>query len=271
MIERKFITKNMKEYLIQEYIDKNIKRVGHSHTKLKKTPLGDKIIIFASMPGLVVGRSGANIKKLTKSLKTHFGLENPQIEMSDVENMYLNPRIVAEKIANSLERFGTGRFKGIMHRSMSDVMNAGAKGVEILVTGKVPGARAKRWRVYQGYLKKCGDVAINGVLSAKVAAFVKTGAIGIQVKIMPPNVRLPDEIRPKIVDDEKDIETSKKSEKISEKPKKLSKKPNQVKGSKEKSAPKSTKGDIKSKEESNKNSDKTEEKNGDSIKKRVKE
>jgi len=89
MIERKFVAAKLKEYQIQEYVDKMLSNVGHSHTKMQRTPLGEKIVIYAARPGLVVGRKGENIKKLTKNLKKKFNLENPQIEISEVENIFL--------------------------------------------------------------------------------------------------------------------------------------------------------------------------------------
>ena len=78
MIERKFISERLKEQQIQEFISSSIKGAGHSHTKVQRTPLGEKIIITASRPGLVVGRKGQNINQLTKTLKKKFSLENPQ-------------------------------------------------------------------------------------------------------------------------------------------------------------------------------------------------
>ena len=103
-------------------------------------------------------------------------------------------RSVAESIANSLERFGTARFKGIGHKAMTDIMNAGARGVEILISGKVPSSRAKTWRFYLGYLKKSGDVAVSGVDNAYASAKLKTGIVGVQVKIMPSSTKLPDDV-----------------------------------------------------------------------------
>jgi small subunit ribosomal protein S3 len=194
MIERKFIAQKIKEYQIQEYIEANLKNVGHSHTKMVKTPLGEKIILFASRPGLIVGRKGQNIKELTKTLKTKFGLENPQIEISEVENINLNANIVAERITDSLERFGSKRFKAIGHKMMESVMAAGALGIEMIVSGKIPSSRAKSWRFYSGYLKKCGDIAIVGVDKAHAQAKLKTGVVGIKVSIMPPGTILPDKV-----------------------------------------------------------------------------
>jgi len=194
MIERKFIAEKLKEYRIQEFISETLKNVGHSHTKLMRTPLGEKIIIYASRPGLVVGRKGENIKKLTNTLKKKFELENPQIEIAEVGNPNLDAQIVAERIASTIERFGINKFKAIGHKTMQDVINAGALGIEIIISGKVPSQRAKSWRFYSGYLKKAGNIAQEGVTKAKAACIMKTGAIGVKVSIMGAQTKMPDDL-----------------------------------------------------------------------------
>lgn len=234
MIERKFVSQKIKEFEIEEYISSSLKNVGHSHTKMVKTPLGEKIIISASRPGLIVGRKGQNIKQLTKTLKKRFGLENPQIEISEVEDLNLDANIVAERIVDSLERFGKEKFKAVGHKTMSNVMGAGALGIEIIISGKVPSSRAKSWRFYSGYLKKCGDISLTGVRKADLQAQLKTGIIGVKVSIMPPETVLPDNIelleeKEEVVeevteeaDEEKD--SSKEEEKPQEKEEKKEKK-----------------------------------------------
>ncbi len=219
MIERKFIAERLKEYQIQEFISATLKNVGHSHTKLIRTPLGEKVVIYASRPGLVVGRKGENIKKLTNTLKKKFNLENPQIEIAEVEQPNLDAQIVAERIASTIERFGIQKFKAIGHKTMMDVMGAGALGIEILISGKVPSQRAKTWRFYSGYLKKCGNIAVEGVKRAQAVSIMKTGEIGIQVAIMTPDVKLPDDIEVG-----KAPEPEKTEEKKTEKPAKTEKK-----------------------------------------------
>lgn len=194
MIEREFVKQKKKEFQIQEMTNETMKNVGHSSTKLSKTPLGEKIIINTSRPGLVVGRKGENISHLTQVLKKKFKLENPQVEINEIENPNLDARIVAERIAATLEKFGSKRFKGAMHSAMEDSISAGAVGVEIKLSGKVPSSRARSWRIYQGYLKKCGDAAINEVKRAHVIAKLKSGVIGIKVRIMPPGIRLGDSV-----------------------------------------------------------------------------
>ncbi|MBR9682963.1 30S ribosomal protein S3 [Candidatus Woesearchaeota archaeon] len=194
MMERGFIAQKNKELQIKKYLETKLSNVGLSEITLKKIPLGEKIIIKTSRPSLVVGSKGANIKDLTRYLKKEFNLENPQVEIIEIKNIFLDANVVAEKIANSLERFGSARFKGVGHKTMENVIDAGALGVEIIISGKIPGSRAKSWRFYQGYLKKCGDISLTGVNKAKKVAALKSGIVGIKVSIMPPDIKLPDKI-----------------------------------------------------------------------------
>jgi len=225
MIERHFVAQKLKEFMVKEFITSTLKRIGHSKTTIQRTPLGEKITIFASSPGLVVGRKGQNIRMLTEELKKKFEFDNPQIETVEVTEKNLDAAIVAEMIASTLEKFGSQRFKAIGHKTMSDILRAGALGVEIIMSGKIPGARAKNWRFYQGYLKKCGEFARSGVRTAYAVAQLKSGSIGIRVKIMPSDLKLPDHIEvldePIIIEEETDIkETETKKKKVTTKPKK---------------------------------------------------
>ncbi len=269
VIERKFVAQKVKEFQVQQYVSSMLTRVGHSKTKLQKTPLGDKIVVHASRPGLVVGRGGKTITTLTEDLKKRFDLENPQIKLNEVENVNLDANIVAERIINSLERFGTAKFKGIGHRALQDVMDAGALGVEILITGRIPGSRAKRWRFYQGYLKKCGDVAVEGVHTAIKVANLKIGSVGVQVKIMPQTTVLPDKVdlikesKPATVEvEEEDVEeiTEHEEKKEEKKPrKKVAKKAKKTKKAAKKKEDKKEEKHAKEKKEEIKE-EKTEEK-----------
>ncbi len=265
MIERKIIKDRMKEFLVEQYVSDNLQKVGYSKTKVQKTPLGEKIVIYASRPGLIVGRKGLNIKNLTKSLKNKFKLENPQIEISEIESPNLDAQIVAEKIQSTLERFGSKRFKGVGHKTMSDVVDAGAMGCEILISGKIPSARAKRWRFYQGYLKKSGDVAVSQVKTAYAYAKLKSGTVGIQVRIMLPDTELPDLVKMNKVevveemDGDGNLIEKTTTEEVGEEPADES----SEKEKKEKSSSKSKKGSKSKKEDLDKSSEKKSEEQTD--------
>ena len=224
MIERKFVAERMKEFRVEEFVRGHMKGVGLSDIKVQKTPLGEKIIIATSRPGLVVGRKGENIKELTKTLKKEFDFENPQIEIAEVENPDLNPNVIAEKIVDFLERFGTSRFKAIGHKVMTNVMDAKASGIEIVISGKIPSSRARAWRFYKGYLKKCGDTALTNVDVAYQTAKLKTGVVGVKVSIMANALGIADKLQQSTQEEsEKKKEDPKKEEskeKESEKPKK---------------------------------------------------
>ncbi len=209
MIERQFVIQKKKEFEIEQFITQNLKRVGLSHIKIQRTPLGEKIMLFTSKPGLVVGRAGQNIKNLTEQLKKRFNLENPQIEINEVKDINLNPNIVAERIASALERYGSKRFKAIIHRALEDIMKSGALGAEIIISGKIPSARARSWRVAAGYLRKCGEIAITQIRKAKIQVPLKTGVVGVKVSITPPDIELGDRIEIKTPEQEEKQETSK--------------------------------------------------------------
>ena len=196
MIEKQILKKKIKEYLLQDHIAGELPKGSYSKLELKKTPLGEKIIIYTSRPGLVVGSKGANINRLNKILKTKFEMENPEIEIAEIENPNLDPKSVAERIVSSFERFGPKRFKSLGYRALQDVINAGAIGAEIVISGRgVPSSRAKTWRFLAGHLKKSGDVSENLIKRGLSVARLKSGSVGVKVNILTPDIKLPDDIK----------------------------------------------------------------------------
>ncbi len=194
MIERKFINQKLKEFQIQEYVGNLLRGTGYSHTEIQRTPLGEKVIIYTTRPGVVVGKKGENINKLTTVLKKKFKMENPQIEIGDIPNPMLDVNYIADKIASTLERFGSNRFKSVGYKTLQNILDAGALGAEIVISGKVPSARAKMWRFKAGYLKKSGDIAENYVQKGFAVAKLNSGIVGIRVSMMSPDIKLPDKI-----------------------------------------------------------------------------
>ncbi len=191
-IERYFIKEGVKEMLIDEYLEKELRRAGYGGLDIKKTPLGTKVTIFAASPGYVIGRGGRRIRELTRILERQFGLENPQIEVEEIKNPYLNAKVQAVRLAQALER-GI-HFRRAAYSAIRAIMRNGARGVEIRLSGKLTGERAKSVRFYQGYLAKVGNPAETLVSRGYAQAKLKLGVIGVKVSIMPPDAKLPDEI-----------------------------------------------------------------------------
>lgn len=217
MIERKVLDKKLKELQIKEYMADILDKPGYSHIEISRTPLGEKITVYTSKPGLIVGSKGSIIKELTEILKKKFNLENPQIEVSEVEVPYLNPKYIAKHIVHTFEKFGPSRFKYIGHKLLESIMDSGAIGAEIVISGRgVPSKRSKSWRFSAGHLKKSGDISLNLIKRACSVAHLKSGAIGVKVLILTPDIGLPDEITIKKLE-------TKKEEKLEENLDKLKK------------------------------------------------
>jgi len=216
MIEKQFVSQKLKEFQIQYYLKSQLEKTGYSHTEIKKTPLGEKIIIYTTRPGIVVGRKGDNIKLLTNVLKRKFKLENPQIEIGEIDTPSLDVDAICDRIVSTLERFGPKRFKSIGYRMLQEIMDAGAMGTEIIISGKVPSSRARSWRFSEGYLKKSGDVAETQIKKAIGAAKLKSGVVGVKVSIMLPGTLLPDKLQLKQEEKKEDKQPTQVTEKKEE-------------------------------------------------------
>ena len=181
------------EFRMRESIKKNLGKGKISKVKIEYTPVGEKIIISTNKPGLIIGRGGKKIEELTEMLRKEFRLENPHIEIEEIINPEFDAQLNADEIAMGLERFGPLKFKVLAYRALQRIIKAGALGVEIKLSGKLPSSRARTWRFAQGYLKKTGNTA-NAVDIAQVRAETKPGTVGVKVSILAPDAILKDRI-----------------------------------------------------------------------------
>jgi len=193
MEERNVVKFKKEEFAVREYIKNSLGKGKISKVRIEYTPVGEKLIIATNKPGLIIGRGGEKIIELTNTLKTKFKLENLHIEIDEIKEPEFDAQINADDIALALERFGPLKFKVVAYRTLQKIINAGALGVEIRLSGKLPGSRAKSWRFAQGYLKKTGDTA-KVVDRAQSKAQTKPGTVGVKVSILSPHAILKDRI-----------------------------------------------------------------------------
>ena len=223
-MEEKGIIKFKKdEFSVRECVRNSLGKGRVSKVRIEYAPIGEKIIISTSKPGLIIGRGGEKIDELTKVLKGKFKLENPHIEIDEIRNPEFDAQLMADEIALSLERFGPLKFKVIAYKALQKIIEAGALGAEINLSGKLPGARAKSWRFAQGYLKKTGESA-KVVDRAQSMAQTKPGTVGVKVSILSPEAILTDKITidKKLLDEiKKNIETKDSSDEKTTKQNKL--------------------------------------------------
>ncbi len=183
-IAKYFINKAIKNALIDDYLQKELRRAGYAGVDFQRTPLGNRVIIYAERPGLVIGRQGATIRELAHILEMKFGLENPQIAVVPVQNPELNAKIMANRIAMALER-GI-HFRRAAFVALRQIMEAGARGAEIVIRGKLVSERARYEKFRAGVILKAGEPSMYAVDKAVTHVLLKPGVYGIKVKIFLP-------------------------------------------------------------------------------------
>lgn len=193
MMEKKFIKEDTRRTKVEDYVRRELERAGIVEVDIQRSTLATRIGIIAENPGLIIGRKGKTIQDLTNDLQSKLGIENPQIEVSDVRYPDLEPRVIARTITRMLER-GL-KPKRVLQRAAERVMRAGALGVEIVAKGKLhgKGAQARTERLIKGYVQKSGD-GLKFIKEAFEKANLKQGIIGVTVRIVPPDVVFPDKI-----------------------------------------------------------------------------
>ncbi|PSP64736.1 30S ribosomal protein S3 [Halobacteriales archaeon QH_8_67_36] len=189
--EQQFIEDGLQRTQIDEFFAEELGRAGYGGMDVAKTPMGTQIVLKAEKPGMVIGKGGKNIRKITTELEERFNLDDPQIDVQEVDEPDLNARIVADRLGNALERGWYFRKAG--HTTIDRIMESGALGAEIVLSGKVTGARSRVEKFNRGYIKHNGEPAEDIVDSGVGVAVMKLGTIGVQVKIIPPNAQLPDD------------------------------------------------------------------------------
>ncbi|MEM3626883.1 MAG: 30S ribosomal protein S3 [Candidatus Bathyarchaeia archaeon] len=188
-----FVTESIKRTQIDEFLRKKLEKAGYGGVAISKTPLGTNIIVYAMRPGLVIGRGGETIKELAKDLEEKFKVSNPQISVSEIEIPELNAYVVASRVASALQRGVHFRRAGFW--ALNQVMDAGALGAEIIISGKLRTERARYEKFKAGYLPKCGDPSMKYMRKAEVHVQLKPGIFGVRVRIMPPDAKFPDKIQ----------------------------------------------------------------------------
>jgi small subunit ribosomal protein S3 len=212
--ERKFIRENVKRVLVKDYLLEEIEGSGFGGMSIQRTPIGTRISITVERPGMVIGKSGNKIRELTEEIHSRFNIDNPQIEIQEAGmNASLNAQIMAEKLAEALER--GWHFRRAGHSTVRRIMQAGAKGCQVVISGKLTGERHRSEKFTEGHVKYCGESAKQVMDVGYAVAKLKPGILGVKVRIMKPDATLPDEIRikspetPTVTTEEKKIEEAK--------------------------------------------------------------
>jgi small subunit ribosomal protein S3 len=192
-VVKHFVTDSVKRTEIDEFLQQRLERAGYGGVTISKTPLGTHVVIYVMRPGLVIGRGGETIRELAAILEEKFKVSNPQISVSEIEIPEMNAYVVASRVTSALQRGIHFRRAGFW--ALNQVMDAGALGAEIVISGKLRTERARFEKFRAGYLPKTGDAALKYMRKAAVHIQLKPGMFGVRVRIMPPDAQFPDRIQ----------------------------------------------------------------------------
>ncbi len=188
--EKSYKTTVLEDFLLRKMLLDKLKTAGVSAIELERSINNLRIIIYVARPGIVIGRAGSGLEELKKLIntffaKTHTGRNMPKLDIrvEPIKEPNLDAYLVAKNIAEQLEK--RLPFKRVLNQSADKVMTAGAKGVRILLAGRIAGAEIGRREKIQ-----VGTVPLSTIREridyASVPSLTKKGYIGVKVWIHKP-------------------------------------------------------------------------------------
>jgi small subunit ribosomal protein S3 len=182
--------KDYRQFLLQDvnlrkWLMTKLQTAGIVEALIERSLKTVKIILFVSRPGVVIGRGGTNLRELKKELEDKLNIEKSSkikvdIQVQEVKQPDLSAQLVAVRIIEQLKRRYPHR--RAVSQAIEKVMNAGAKGVRIVLSGRVAGAEIGRTEKYSE-----GKVPLQTIRAdidyAEMPALTKSGYIGVKVWI----------------------------------------------------------------------------------------
>merc|ERR1711917_142235 len=185
--KRKFVADGIFKAELTRLLTEELAEDGYSGVEVRVTPTRTEIIIMATRTQNVLGEKGRRIKELTSAVQKRFNFPEGSVEL------------YAEKVATrglcAIARAESLRYKligGLAVRRacygvLRFIMESGAKGCEVVVSGKLRGQRAKAMKFVDGLMIHSGNPAEEYVDTAVRHVLLRQGVLGIKVKIMLPH------------------------------------------------------------------------------------
>jgi len=178
---RNFLLEDVK---LRQFLWKRLRMAGIVGISIERLFNRMKITLFASRPGVVIGRGGKGLELLKKELCQRISLEAPEknleIKIEEVKNPDIEARFIAERVVNQLERRMPHR--RVMRKELERVMNAGALGIKIRLAGRIDGVKIARQEKFSAGKVPTSTIRAN-IDYAQVPALTRKGYVGVKVWI----------------------------------------------------------------------------------------
>lgn len=138
-----------KDLEVRGYIKKKLSQASVSRIQIERSARAAFITIHTARPGIVIGKKGEDVEALRRNVATRMGLDlrNVKINIDEIRKPEMDAQLVAESIAQQLER--RIMFRRAMKRAVSNAMRLGALGVKVNVAGRLNGAEIARSEWYR--------------------------------------------------------------------------------------------------------------------------
>jgi len=185
--KRKFVSNGIFYAELNEFLQNELGEDGYAGVEVRVTPMRTEIIIRATRTQNVLGEKGRRIRELTSLVQKRWQFPENTVELyaERVQNRGLSAIAQAESLRFKL--LGGLAVRRACYGVMRYVMENGAKGVEVIISGKIRAARAKAMKFRDGYMVRSGNGVKHYIDFAVRHIQLKQGVLGIKVKIQLPH------------------------------------------------------------------------------------
>ncbi len=170
----------VEDYKIRKHITRELKQAAVSFVAINRLADKVKIRIHSARPGVIIGRHGADIERLTGELRSIVKNKEVVVDIEEIKNPSIDSQLVASNIALQLEK--RVAFRRAIKRAMDQAVQGGAKGIKVSVAGRLGGAEIARTQAY-----KWGSVPLQTFRAdidyGFTEAYTRYGLIGVKVWI----------------------------------------------------------------------------------------
>ena len=182
--KRKFVADGVFYAELNELLTRELAEDGYSGVDVRVTPLRTEIIIRATRTQEVLGEKGRRIRELTAVVQRRFGFAEGSVELYAEKVAERGLCAVAQCESLRYKLLGGLAVRRACYGVLRFVMEAGAKGCEVTVSGKLRGARAKCMKFKDGYMISSGAPKNDYIVGAVRHILMRQGTLGLHVKIM---------------------------------------------------------------------------------------
>lgn len=172
---------------LRQAVMKRLANAGVTRVEIERSIRSMRVIVFVTRPGVVIGRGGSGLEELKKYIYEVLNVkatdkQTPKIDLQveEIKEPDLNAYLVGTRIAEQLIKRMSGR--RVVAKAMERTMNSGAKGIKVLLAGRIGGAEISRKEPYHQ-----GSVPLQTIRAdvdyAHVPALTRSGYIGVKVWI----------------------------------------------------------------------------------------